>query len=305
MSESPKNTAQKVDALFKEIEEESSKGNYIYRGEAGTHINDSVTSTLYRDYYKKYEKEIKEGILDISTVHEHILEDAGLYTTFTDYVDIIAELRHYGGRINLIDFTADYRIALFFACHSKEEEKDKDGRIILFNTDKRETRIIEPKRNQNQRVISQRSVFVVPKDGYIPSEEIQAHTINAHLKENILKYLEKHHRITTETIYNDIYGYIQRQKGHQEAYMEFYRGVACQKKQELKEALAHYSNAIQLKPNYIDAYVRRARIYNIRHKADEAEEDNNQARKLKLDITEKQHPTLRNLLSRVDTLEKK
>ena len=30
--------------------------------------------------------------------------------------EILTELQHYGGKTNLIDFTTDYLIALFFAC---------------------------------------------------------------------------------------------------------------------------------------------------------------------------------------------
>ena len=41
----------------------------------------------------------------------------------------LTELQHYGGHTNLIDFTTDNHIALFFAC---DGSPDKDGRIILL-----------------------------------------------------------------------------------------------------------------------------------------------------------------------------
>ncbi len=43
--------------------------------------------------------------------------------------EILAELQHYGCKTNLIDFTVDYLIALFFASTSSHH---KDGRVILL-----------------------------------------------------------------------------------------------------------------------------------------------------------------------------
>ena len=42
--------------------------------------------------------------------------------------EILTEIQHYGGETNLIDFTTDYFIALFFACDGHHDEK---GRVIL------------------------------------------------------------------------------------------------------------------------------------------------------------------------------
>ena len=42
--------------------------------------------------------------------------------------EILTEIQHYGGKTNLIDFTTDYFIALFFAC---DGHHDKEGRVIL------------------------------------------------------------------------------------------------------------------------------------------------------------------------------
>ena len=45
--------------------------------------------------------------------------------------EILTEIQHYGGKTNLIDFTTDYLIALFFAC---DGHHDKEGRIIMQKT---------------------------------------------------------------------------------------------------------------------------------------------------------------------------
>ena len=53
----------------------------------------------------------------------------------TDF-EILTEIQHYGGKTNLIDFTTDYFIALFFAC---DGHHDKKGRIILQKAGRYET----------------------------------------------------------------------------------------------------------------------------------------------------------------------
>ena len=43
--------------------------------------------------------------------------------------ETLTELQHFGGYTNLIDFTTDSHIALFFAC---DGSRGKPGRIILL-----------------------------------------------------------------------------------------------------------------------------------------------------------------------------
>ena len=62
-----------------------------------------------------------------------MLEAAKNYTYETDTFEILTELQHYGGNTNLIDFTTDNHIALFFACNGFS---DKPGRVILLEKTK-------------------------------------------------------------------------------------------------------------------------------------------------------------------------
>ena len=90
-----------------------------------------------------------------------MLEAAKDYTHETDSFEILTELQHYGGHTNLIDFTTDNHIALFFACG---DFLDKPGRIILFQRTEKtneEYKIREPQ-NPRNRVIAQKSIFVRP-----------------------------------------------------------------------------------------------------------------------------------------------
>ena len=234
--------------LLQEIVEKSSEGDYIYRGEPECYCK--ISSTLYRQYEGKIDTEHFE----IEYAQKEMLEQVKAYTSFTDETDILTELQHFGGKTNLIDFTCDYLIALFFACDSSF---NRDGRIILLDKASRPHGITSPKKNQNNRVISQKSIFVRQPGGYIDDSFVETLIIPKELKKVALAYLTKHHGISSDTIYNDIFGYIQNQEKHQPAYAEFYIAYTYLNKGEFEEAKRHYDRAIELNP-LISAYVNRA-----------------------------------------------
>ena len=88
-----------------------------------------------------------------------MVENARQYTTLTNDDEILAEIQHFGGATNLIDFTDDYLIALLFACVGSQGQ---DGRLVLHwpETDT----VVRPKQTIN-RVVFQKSVFVRPRRG--------------------------------------------------------------------------------------------------------------------------------------------
>ncbi len=236
-------------SLLQQVVEKSSRGDYIYRGE--TEYFKKVSSTLYREY----EDEIDSEKFDIEVVQQEILEQVKEYTTFTDETDILMELQHYGGKTNLIDFTTDYLTSLFFAC---DGSSDKDGRIILLNRNSTQGKVKSPKKNQNNRVISQKSIFVQSPKGYLDESEFVVITISKSLKKSVLEHLSKYNGIATTTIYNDIFGYIQNRTKHKSAHAEFFRGVTCRNKGGYEKAIEHYDNAIEQKSGFVAAYNNRA-----------------------------------------------
>ena len=202
-----------IQALVQEIEEKSSNDDCIYRGEPEHY--EEVSSSLYRQY-----RNIDVESFDIEEVQKETLDKARRYTSATDELEILAELQHHGGKTNLIDFTTDYRIALFFVCNGFH---DKDGRLILQRREAIRDQIKRPQ-NPANRVIAQKSVFVQPPKGFVePDAEID---IPKDLKQPILDHLRKYHGISTETIYNDLHGFIKNQGIHQSAYTAFYTALA-------------------------------------------------------------------------------
>ena len=191
------NDLNRVLEKINEIVERSADSDYIYRGEA--EYFEETSSSLYREYPHAEGKHS-----DIVNDQEAILKEVKGYTDKTHRIDILGELQHFGGKTNLIDFTEDYLIALFFACDGSHQ---KPGRVILQKRESESYKIERPPKTID-RVVFQKSIFVESPDGFI-ERDIEV-DIPVDLKFQILEYLRKYHRISAETIYNDLHGFIRR-----------------------------------------------------------------------------------------------
>ncbi len=281
MSESESNDSE-IHDLLQRIRKQSSQGEYIYRGEAEQH--GKIASGLYR----KYKDEIQAKEFDIQIAQEEMLKQVKKYSDFTDETDVLTELQHFGGKTNLIDFTTDYLIALFFACDGSPNE---DGRVILLNKNSNQGIITSPKKNQNNRVISQKSIFFQSQKGYLDEKEtaVEIVSIPKEMKQPVLDYLRKYHDIAMHTIYNDIFGYIQNQEKHQPAYVEFYIGLTFEQKGKHKKAIEHYDQAISLSPQIAQSYNNRGIAKGKLKKYEEAIADFNEAIRLNPKYAEAYH----------------
>ncbi len=301
-----------IEDIIRTIQEKSKDGSYIFRGERQCR-NKKVSSKLYRDF-----EDIDSETFDIEVIQKEMLSGAKKHTghypqsgeTPPDFrptlarmfrvreedtaetidFEILTEIQHYGGKTNLIDFTTDYCIALFFAC---DGHHDKDGRLILLKTQNIKDMIKYPKEPRH-RVIAQKSVIVRPPKGYIEQHEYHIVKIPAKLKEEVLQYLEKYHGIFTETIYNDLHGFIRNQDIHGDANTSFYRGLACsnrgdkveskeEKQKEYEEAITHYTKVIELRPDFAGAYNNRGSAYSDKGELDRAIKDYDTAIEIKPD----------------------
>ena len=261
-----------IDDIINEIKEKSSDGDYIYRGERKRHRK--ISSAFYRECAK-----IDSEAFDLRDAQEEMLDIVKKHTAkspiglLADYLDIrdiktaieraaereiLIELQHYGGKTNLIDFTTDYLIAIFFACSGYLKNH---GRVILLDINEgiEKDMIIRPQ-NPQHRVIAQKSVFVDPSDGFIEVPKDKKVIIPSVLKQEFLTYLRKHHDISTETIYNDIHGFITYQNIHENNYIAFFMGLTFQnrgfkaetkqkKQAEYREAIKHYNRSIKVNPH--------------------------------------------------------
>ena len=278
-----------IQDIISTIESKSSDGGYIYRGERKLHKEHpycgKVSSNLWREYG------IDEEQFDIEVIQKELLNAAKKHigqlpqdyrvdytaspgvsredTDETNDFQILTDIQHYEGKTNLIDFTTDYFIALFFAC---DGSPDEDGRVILQKTDLIKNWIKYPQ-NPRHRVIAQKSVFVRPPRGFIEPQEDDIVIIPANRKQLILQHLRKFHGISTETIYNDLYGFIRNQDLHGDSYTHFYKGLVCDSRKEYEETIKHYTKAIQLKLFFWEAYNNRGNAYEKKSESDKAIKD--------------------------------
>ena len=261
-----------------EIANASADDDYIYRGESKCHSK--VCSGLYREY----ETGIKGTHFDIGHIQDKILKEATEYTDKTNELEILTELQHYGGKTNLIDFTTDYHVALFFACDGEREEP---GRVILLPKQPKGApkpyTVKKPPRTI-RRAEMQKSLFVQARRGFVETYIVV--DIPADLKVHMLHYLNKHHDISTKTIYNDLLGFIENQRIHKKWHEEFYKGLSYQEDKEYDKAIEHYTTAIELNPEFAKAYNSRSFVYRMKENFKAAIQDCNKLIELNLELVE-------------------
>ena len=267
--------------IINEIVEKAADGNYIYRGEPERYtqspFDGKVSSGLWRQLQSTFTLHDRINF-DYDVIQESYLSDARQYEDpYQDDFELASQLQHVGGKTNLIDFTKDYLVALFFACDGAHNQP---GRVILFELteDKRSRYKIEAPQNPKNRVDAQKSIFVRHQKGIIEKGDIEKIIyIQPSFKQPILTYLRKYHSIYTQTIYNDLQGYIKHQKNHHKAYSEYGRGQLSRRNNPGRivsvngrpindtapacTAIDHFSNAIELYPDFVQAYYARAQVY--------------------------------------------
>jgi tetratricopeptide (TPR) repeat protein len=264
------------------IQKQIVAGNYIFRG---TTIEvKSIQSTLYRWAIKKgiLNEEIKD--YQPSDIEKKIIDKAGKH--FIDgasNIEILTELRHYGGNVNLIDFSRDLNVALFFACNGDYAE---DGELILFNTknlqndvdhetllkeSKDQVAILEPAQTQTSRVrvIAQSSIFVYTNKGYIDKGRVETIIVPEDMKIKISDHIKKLHDVHAETIYNDLPGFIENEENPKtiadykaievnlKDNIHNNRGLARHSSVKQDKTIADYDKAIKINPQNADAYASR------------------------------------------------
>ena len=205
---------ERIQGVMREVVRKASarEGTCVYRGEPECYR--VVSSRLYRQC-----SDSANEAFDMGRVEQEMTENARRYTTLADDGEILTEIQHFGGATNLIDFTDDYLVALFFA---SVEGDGNDGRVVLHWPESEI--MVTPKQTIN-RVVSQKSVFVRPRRGFIvPDARDETVVVPGDLKASVLSFLERFHGISERTVYNDIHGFIRHQTPSRSRYAREFRG---------------------------------------------------------------------------------
>lgn len=194
-------------------------GALIFRGEADCYP--SVRSSLRR----KLDGKFSEAGIDADCIfsspssHRLIAQEAAPYfggglVTGGEF-EALAVLQHYGAPTGLIDFSGDWRVALYFAC---QEYMDKCGRIIFFSPDEAKARyglaVRRPTAHQHDtsgrtvgREIEQESVLVSAELGEFKPLPCHIHRVPRAYKPHMLAWLRSQ-GISRESVYRDVHGYV-------------------------------------------------------------------------------------------------
>ena len=246
---------ERVRSLMADIVDKSSKRQdaCLYRGEPECYPE--VSSGLFRECCPDSANEA----FDITRVEEEMLADARRYTTLEGDEEILTEIQHFGGKTNLVDFTADFLIALFFASVEKEQT---DGRVVLHWPEPES--VLRPKHTMN-RIVSQRSVFVRPRRGFIvPDASEETVLVPRDLKGSILTYLECFHGISKMMVYNDIHGFIRHQTPSRSRYARTFRESQSKPRPDTVRSVVDYLNGQWISAELHDirhAYHQRGMMY--------------------------------------------
>ena len=223
------------------IAEHNPQNAYIYRGEARCH--ERVSSGLFRQLH-----EVDNALFDIAGAQKRQLDMARAYTKATEDFEILAEIQHRGGKTNLIDFTTDLNIALFFACHYAP---DQDGRIIFFRNIKGEHYAIDRAVEPSNMADVQKSIFVTPKNGYIKEEDMLIFEVPSRLKAAIVEHLRQVYGLEPSSVYNDISGFIRDQHLYPDFEAELHAGFRYAEAENYDQAIECYIRALHTSHSFL------------------------------------------------------
>ena len=267
------NTEENFDIALKFISDLQRKiggDKLIYRGiPEGYDSNRILSSSIYRNAQKGSDNIFNKYFSPTDIEKEIVGRAKRFFKHGTGKIEILTELRHFGGDASLIDFSRNLMVALFFSCNG---EPKKDGWLITCSEDQfqnfeevyyqkmpKDPFVIEPAITDRSqaRTLIQSSVFLYVPEGYIGKKLYKRFKIPHDKRGLILDYLRVIHNISEETIYNDLPGFLSNEKSFKTASLAFYRGLAKCNSGEYPEAVDEFSDAISHRPDFSEAICNR------------------------------------------------
>ena len=259
-------TFEKVQKWVLEMQKEENK--IIYRGQSNSEWK--LNSTFSREEFKE----------KIDNNEEKTLNDFKYLINYTDKkidflkdelgkdidnFSLFGKMQHYGRPTPLIDFTEDILIALWFAASSFSKNNKNNIKIFYKDLNKKEFKsevkikdvkfkellFFKFKTNQKfGRSMVQKSVFVF--DTLDLNDEFKFVEIKTNLKEEIIKWLDNlginiNYLFPDEEGVFGSFNFISYEK-------YFFDGIRALENKNNEEAVEKFKKAIDLKPDFIEAY---------------------------------------------------
>ncbi len=294
-------------AEFKKWVNQIGGQNMLFRGMANTRWR--VESSLYRRLKLNGLKHVDDDMfLEMTKVlinrarrsqhgmkNDHKLND----------LKLLVDLQHYGAATCMIDFTKKSLVALFFACETAYNKKNKevDGKVVAFNSDNADSYdeisiensdeeieywiqnnklwVLSAKK-LNNRAASQKSVFVFGSPT-LSVQNFRACKITN--KKEILDELKEKENISAETLFDDFVGF-SASHSHNKKYenwdtdSNFVSGRLCQASGNFETAIQYYDKEIKSDPKSYESYNNRGVAKHKLGKSQDAIHDFNNAIRL-------------------------
>ena len=195
-----------VEQEIRELEKIFPSSEYIYRGQPRNYMwqGNRVSSSLARVLARTRGAALR--VLEANI----LIGAASFYSPHARNIEIMADLRHLRFPINLIDFTRDIRVALFFACLGNPWRSGKifflrfESRAPWFDEDLEQSALYDLPQAINmsffpsfhissnaKRAIRQSSVLVHSPSGHLDFKKEETYRIPAARKKDILEYLTR------------------------------------------------------------------------------------------------------------------
>ena len=194
-------------------------------------------------------------------------------------LELLTELQHFGAATCMLDFTESALVALYFSCldgDCKDGKGRKCGKIFCVPhsniatapEDKKIFTLLQGSKPYQwrptmhgaaeRRIICQSGLSLINLSG--DPDGLKEITIPADDKEEILEELKNKYQISTETLFIDLSGFSQNHasgKGLADYKVYFFSGNTKLELGQYKAAIDDYKKAIDLKPDYAEAYINR------------------------------------------------
>ena len=298
-------------SLFEKYREEfkkqigNQKGRYAFRGQEDEKWElESSARTRMRNKDKDFTKKDFVSYLETQFINPAKLNgwhhDREVNRALKD-LEILARFQHYGAATCLLDFTRSFHVALWFACQEAVQE-DKNGKVFIVNTgDIDNFGSIEMKQindmelsellygekawywdleNLTDRVARQNSVFILGENNLSKGKQYGAFKIDHGDKKPLIKEMEDLFDLRPENLFKDIFGLASINTRDDSLPPDdpddsFRAGNKSHQSGDYDEAIKHYTKAINLKPDFVEAYTNRGAAYAENKEHDRAIKDFN------------------------------